>query len=151
MKSERLTGVDGFGTLDRRVYMTPIVRHNVYSCRHSIYSVPYVSPYVKVPFIPPLCSLCSRVYVYMYVYTFAKKTIISQARLGKWRRALCRGRSLSPRSSNLRNHFVSTDPLLACGDLHGPHIRWTRIKHEKYMPACISRVGNVWAKKRRIL
>lgn len=72
---------DGFGTLDPSCIHGSDVRRNVYSGRHSIYFVPRVSPYVRPPFIPPLrLFLFPSLYLrYMRVYTFAKKTIISQA------------------------------------------------------------------------
>lgn len=118
--------VDGFGTLDPPCIHGSDVRHNVYSGRHSIYFVPRVSPYVRPPFIPRRLSLsfslCSR---YMRVYTFAKKTIILRAGLACGG-ALCVVAvvSLSPRSSNLRNHFVGTGcTIIGLWHLHGPRVR----------------------------
>lgn len=118
MKSERLTRVEGFGTLNRRVYMT-----SMWDTTYTIADTVFI-----------LSRMCRRMWKYhSYLLSILFALAVYTRMYIPWlRRQLSRRQSsanggalcgLSPPSSNLRNHFVNTDPLLACGDLHGPHIR----------------------------
>lgn len=140
MRGERLTEVDGFGTLDRHVYMTPMWDTTYTASPTQYLFCPVcVTVYESTIHTSSPFSLLSR-YIRMYIPSLRRQLSRRQDLAALF---VCRG--LSPRSSNLRNHFVSTDPLLACRDLHGPHT----YKMDQNR-ACISRVGNYERKKTSI-